>query len=129
MWNGSSQLDDLSRTKDVTIESNFRIDWDTLNITKKEIHVRLGINVGTKREPIYDTNNVWVETQPKDVLDFAWQDLTILKLELDSLKEQLATKDKEYNSMEWKYASLEEYAKCWHRHYLLFLPNLAHTLH
>lgn len=31
-----SQYADLSRTKQITIESNFRIDWHTLNIAKKD---------------------------------------------------------------------------------------------
>ena len=90
-----------------------------------DTHVRLGVNIGSKRVPIYDTNNVWVDTKPKEVLDFGGQDLTITKLEMKIMQEQLATKDKElkelatkdlnvkpeYDSLEWKYASLYNFAK------------------
>ena len=91
-----SQLADLSRTKQITVESHFRIDWHTLNIAKKEFQVTLGTQVGTKREPVYDNNNVWVDTQPKEVIDFGGQELTIIKLELKMLQEQLYNKEKEY---------------------------------
>ena len=120
-----SQLQDLSRTEDLIVKSHFRIDWHTLNIGEMDTHVRLGVNIGSKRVPIYDTNNVWVDTKPKEVLDFGGQDLTITKLEMKIMQEQLATKDKElkelatkdlnvkpeYDSLEWKYASLYNFAK------------------
>ena len=60
---------DPSRIEQVTLTSNFRIDWHTLNIAKKEHQVNLGIKVDTKRIPVYDNNNVWVDTKPKNVID------------------------------------------------------------
>ncbi|KAL6994732.1 hypothetical protein U1Q18_045375 [Sarracenia purpurea var. burkii] len=42
-----------SRTKQVLVEANFRIDWHTLNIIKKDTLVRLRIKLGTKRMPVY----------------------------------------------------------------------------
>lgn len=95
-----SQYVDPSRTKQLTLESNFRIDWHTLNIAKKKYQVSLGIRVGTKREPVYDKNDVWVDTQPKDVIDFGGQESTILKFELKILQEQLDKKNKEYASLQ-----------------------------
>lgn len=85
-----SQYADLSRTKQVTVESNFRMDWHTLNIAKKDFQVSLGINAATKRDPVYDENNVWVDTKPKDVIDFGGQESSILKLELKILHEKYA---------------------------------------
>ena len=83
-----SQFENMSRTMHTTVKQNFRIDWHTLNITKKEVHVSLGIQVGTKREPVYDTNNIWVDTLPKDVIDYGGQESTILKLELNMIQEK-----------------------------------------
>lgn len=89
-----SQYADPSRTKQITLDSNFRIDWHTLNIAKKEFQVSLGTKMGTKREPVYDNNNVWVDTQPKDVIDFGGQESTILKLELKCLQDEYALLNK-----------------------------------
>lgn len=82
-----SQYADISRTKLTPVESNFKIDWQTLNITKKETLVNLGIRVGNKREPVYD-NSLWVDTVPLDVTDFAGQENRILKYEVKRLQEQ-----------------------------------------
>ena len=38
-----SQYASISRTKLTPVESNFQIDWERLNITKKERLVNLGI--------------------------------------------------------------------------------------
>ncbi|XP_059067854.1 DNA polymerase-like [Cryptomeria japonica] len=111
-----SQYTDLSRTQQITVESNFRIDWHILNIAKKSYQINLGIKLGSKREPIYDNNNVWVDTQPKDVTDFASQESAILRFELMILRELLEKKDQEYtqrlDKKDKEYACLQkEYAK------------------
>lgn len=49
-----------------------------------------GIEADTKRDPVYDENNVWVYTQPKEVMDFGGQESTILKWELTFLKHENA---------------------------------------
>ena len=77
-----SQYADLSRTERITVESNFRIDWHT---AKKDFQISLGIKAGTKRDPVYDENNVWVDTQPKEVIDFGGEESTILKYSLNEL--------------------------------------------
>lgn len=56
-----SQYADPSRTKQVPVEANFRIDWHTLNIIKKDTMVRVGLQLGTKRIPVYH-RDVWVDT-------------------------------------------------------------------
>jgi len=106
-----SQYADLSRTKQLTVESHFRIDWHTLDIAKKAYQVTLGIKLGSKREPVYDHNHVWVDTLPKDVTDFGGQESQTLKFELMILRELLEKKEREYAQMLEKkdqaYASLE----------------------
>ncbi|XP_074561393.1 DNA polymerase-like, partial [Curcuma longa] len=47
-----------SRTEQVPVAANFRIDWHSLNIIKKDTMVRLGIKLGNKRKPVYD-RDVW----------------------------------------------------------------------
>ena len=90
------QYADLFRTQQVTVVSNFRIDWKTFDIAKKSMQVKLGIPVGTKRDPVYDDNNVWVDTIPKEVFDFGGDELSILKHENKILKAQLDEQEKEY---------------------------------
>lgn len=66
-----SQYTEPSRTQLVPVESNFRIDWHTLNIRKKETLVsRLGIKPETKRIPVYQ-QDVWVDTNPIDIKDLS----------------------------------------------------------
>jgi len=90
------QYADLFRTQQVTVVSHFRIDWNTFDIAKKSMQVKLGIPVGTKRDPVYDNNNVWVDTIPKEVFDFGGDELSILKYENKILKAQLDKQEKEY---------------------------------
>lgn len=96
-----SQYADISRIIQTPMEYNFRIDWETLNISKKETLVNLGIRVGNKRNPVYD-NDLWVDTVPLDVTDFAGQDNRIRTVEVkrlqkqyDHLRELLAMKDRD----------------------------------
>ena len=91
-----SQYADLSRTKQITVESNFRIDWHTLNIAKKDFQVNLGTKVGNKRDPVYDNNNVWVDTHPKDVIDIDGQYISILIYELNCLQDEYALLKNQY---------------------------------
>lgn len=63
-----SQYADPSRTQQVPVEANFRIDWHTLNIRKKDTLVRLGIKPETKRIPVYQ-RDVWVDTNPISIKD------------------------------------------------------------
>ncbi|CAA2953965.1 DNA polymerase-like [Olea europaea subsp. europaea] len=68
-----SQYVDMSRTKLTSVESNFIIDWERLNVSKKETLVNLGIRIGNKRKLMYD-NNLWVDTVPLDVTNFPGQE-------------------------------------------------------
>lgn len=87
------------------MESNFKIDWRTLDISKKDIHVSLGIQVGIKRDPVYDEKNVLVDTHPKNVIDFGGQESSILKIENKILQDEnafikeLLAKKKRYNML------------------------------
>lgn len=91
-----SQYFNPSQTKLVTAESNFRINWPTLNITKKNVNVTLGIKIDTKRDPVYNKKDVWVDTKPKDVIDFGGQESSIIRFELKMIQELLDMKDKEH---------------------------------
>lgn len=48
-----------------TVDNYFKIEWKDLNIIKKESKVMLA--TGSKRDPVYDNDNNWVDTRPKDV--------------------------------------------------------------
>nr|QHR86556.1 putative DNA polymerase [Picea sitchensis] len=89
------QLENPSLTQQMTLASNFRINWHTLEISKKDTPVVLGIKVDTKRFAVYSEEGVWVSTKPKNVIDFGGQDSTILKIENKILQEQLDEKEKE----------------------------------
>lgn len=79
-----SQYEDPSRTKEVQVSANFRIDWHTLHITKKETLFRLGLKEGNKRKAVYH-NDVWVDTEPLAVADLAGQDHRIFKFEKEEV--------------------------------------------
>ena len=64
------QYADPSRTQQVPVEANFRIDWHTLNIIKKDTLVRIGIKLGSKRIPVYH-RDAWVDTEPIDIKDLS----------------------------------------------------------
>ena len=107
-----SQYYDLSRTTLTTVESNFIIDWHKLNIIKKETLVHLGIRASNKREAVFD-NDLWVDTLPLDVSDFAGQDNRLLKYvmrrskeEYERYQEVIAQKEREITDLESKVASL-----------------------
>lgn len=86
-----SQYTDLSRTKQGTVESSFRIDWHTLEILKKSLQVNIGIKVDNKREPVFDDQNKWVDTEPKCIIDFGGEESTILKYDYKNLQDQNAS--------------------------------------
>jgi len=81
-----SQYADIFRTMLTPVKSNFRIDWEKMNIIKKETLVNLGIRVSNKRVPVYD-NDRWVDTEPLDVTDFAGQENRILSYEVKRLQD------------------------------------------
>ena len=52
------------------MRANFRIDWRTLNILKKDTFITLGIKQNSKRNSVYH-ENVWVDTEPIDIIDLS----------------------------------------------------------
>lgn len=77
--------DNPSKTKDIAIDTYFRIDWKKLSIGKKSMNFKLGgLSQSTKRVNVYDANGNWVCTRPKNVIDIGTQDVnTIFKYELE----------------------------------------------
>lgn len=102
------QYADLSRSERITMENNFKIDLETLHIKKKYLQVNLRTKVDTKREPVFDNNDAWVDTKPKNVIDYGGQDSTIHKLELKILQEKFDKKEKESASLQKESASLQK---------------------
>lgn len=82
-----SQFADPSRSELVSVTANFRIDWHTLNIIRKETLLKIGIKQGSKRIPIYD-KNAWVSTEPISIQDLSCLD-NIGKQIIQSLKHQV----------------------------------------
>lgn len=68
-----SQYADPTRTEQVQVKANFRIDWRTLNIFKKDSLVRIGVKMGEKRIPVYH-RDAWVDTDPLDIKDLSCLD-------------------------------------------------------
>ena len=69
-----SQYDKPSRKDVVKVTANFRVDWRTLNINKKETLVSIGLK-WNKRDPVYN-GDYWVDTIPKNVTDISVLDNT-----------------------------------------------------
>lgn len=83
-------LDDQSFIEEISTDANFRINWKELKIGKKQLLINLGLPRSTKRENVYDSNNVWIDTKPRNVIDLGSKDATtIFKYELD--KQNLIT--------------------------------------
>lgn len=57
------QYTDIYRKVYEKVVANFRIDWRTLDIRKKETIIRLGILLASKRDPVFKDNQ-WVDTIP-----------------------------------------------------------------
>lgn len=100
----NSQYTDPSRTELITVESPFRIDWHTLNIIKKATLISVGIKIGSKRDPVYGDKGLWVDTIPKNVIDYGGQESIIYKFELKILQDMQDIYDKK----EKEYASLQK---------------------
>lgn len=118
-----SQYADPSRTEQVQVKANFRIDWHTLNIIKKETLVRLGIKLETKRIAVYH-RDVWVDTDPIDVKDLSCldhigkqiikslrNDLILLQNENKILNQLLSQKEREIEERYKERILLEDHKK------------------
>lgn len=92
------QYADLERMQQITVKSNFRIDWNRLDIKKMEMLVNRGIKIDTKRDPIYD-NKKWVNTKPKHVDDLDGIDIDILKYEIKKKDEIIMKQGREIDSL------------------------------
>lgn len=74
---------DPSITKQISTEANFRIDWKKRLIGKKKMNIKDGLPLSTKRDKVYDANEDWVGTCPRNVVDLGSQDAnTIIKYEI-----------------------------------------------
>ncbi|KAF6165298.1 hypothetical protein GIB67_042714 [Kingdonia uniflora] len=51
--------------------------------------------MGNKWDPLYDENDLWINTVPKEVLDLAGEDTSILKIDLQMVEDELDNKNKE----------------------------------
>lgn len=90
-----TQYAELHKTKQIPVVSNFQIDWESPNIMMMDKIVNLGIKVNTKREPVFDNNQTWVDTTPLNVTDYAGQEERILEYNLKCVQKQNAMKDRE----------------------------------
>lgn len=52
----------------ISTSANFRIDWKELKIVKKELLINLGLPHSTKRQNVYDSNNVLIDIGPREVI-------------------------------------------------------------
>jgi len=64
---------DPKKVKSVIVSYDFRVNWDSLQIGKKEGSVRMGnLHLNTKRIPVFDEKtNLWIDTIPKDIKDLS----------------------------------------------------------
>ncbi|KAG6466678.1 hypothetical protein ZIOFF_075477 [Zingiber officinale] len=63
------QLADLSRTEEIPHSENFRIDWNSFQILKKDTMIKLALPRSKKRAYVYDEQGSWVDTKPVDIID------------------------------------------------------------
>ncbi|EPS72962.1 hypothetical protein M569_01793, partial [Genlisea aurea] len=63
------QMTDLSLTETHKMSSKFRINWKTFDVMSKDMMLKLALPKSNKRENVYDSNNVWIGTQPINIID------------------------------------------------------------
>ncbi|KAF6145307.1 hypothetical protein GIB67_017018 [Kingdonia uniflora] len=51
--------------------------------------------MGNKKDPVYDENDLWIDTVPKEVQDLAGEDTSVLKIDLQMVEDELDNKNKE----------------------------------
>lgn len=100
-----SLFENPSRTEPVLVESDFRIDWTTLNIIKKDTFVKLGIKLGNKRIPVYH-GDLWVDTDPIDLKDLSGLDHSG-KLIIKSLRNNIIQLQNENTILSEKFSQME----------------------
>jgi len=64
------QYIDADKSEIQIIEDNFNRNWETLSILRKSYHVDKRIKLTEKRTLVYNENNVWIDTTPKEVCDY-----------------------------------------------------------
>lgn len=97
------QLADLSRTDLISSSANFRIDWSNLQIVKKDFMIKLGFPRSTKRKYVYNENDEWIDTEPKEVIDIGSQDATTIYK-----YEKVAQRDNQIEDLEAKIVEKEK---------------------
>lgn len=75
-----SQFETPDRQQHVPVESNFRVDWRTFNIYKKEQSIKVGLSPGTKRVHIMNDKKRWFDTLPINIKDLSRVDNISKKL-------------------------------------------------
>lgn len=81
------QYEDPTRTELVQVTSHFRIDWDTLDIVKKDSLIKLGIRLDSKRKSIFSGER-WVDTEPLEVEDSSYLNKIGIQV-INALKQQI----------------------------------------
>ncbi|KAF6152994.1 hypothetical protein GIB67_021599 [Kingdonia uniflora] len=100
----NSQYIKPSTTQNICIESNFRIDWENLNIGKRLTQLTLRLEMGNKRDLVFYENNLWIDTVPKEVLDLAGEETTVQKIDLQIVEDELEKKKKELAKKDLEYS-------------------------
>lgn len=102
-----AQYADPFRKQQVRVESNFRIEWNKLQIMKKETLINIGLKRGSKRNPV-SNDEEWIDTEPINIIDLGSldhigrkviellrKDISHLQTENLVLHEKLSQKERE----------------------------------
>jgi hypothetical protein len=116
-----AQYADPSRKELVPVTSNFRINWHTLEIQKREGLYKLGINQNSKRYNVF-INDEWVDTDPihirelsnvtpnsgEKIIHYLKNELNHHRSKSGILSEKLEERDREIGDLKIKIESLEK---------------------
>ena len=61
---------------------------------KKETHINLGLPSSTKRNKVFNENNIWIDTLPVEVKNYGGNEEAILMFELDKMEKLMMENDK-----------------------------------
>lgn len=97
-----------SISKMVPTESIFYINRESLTIGIQKRLLNLNIKIGTKRDPVFDENNSFVDTLPKEVIDFGGQENRIIHLEMEMNQKLFKKKEIEYATLQKEYTTQQK---------------------
>ena len=91
-------LSEIYKKDKIMKSSSFQINWNNLNIMKKETHINLGLT----EIKVFNENNIWIDTLPVEVKNYGGNEEAILMFEFDKMEKLIMENDKKNKQMRYE---------------------------